>query len=242
MSEPMQTPKSNIEWQAYGRLNYGASNELELGLREWAMLREHLRQYGFEREGVCVEIGCGGGRLTNALAQHMTHVHSLDVSEDRLQRAAALPCAHKCSFHLVSEPVIPLPAASCDLAITTHVLQHIQEKAVSDAYFREMFRVLNAGGVMLVHIPVIGAHGTTGSLRELIFRGAKESAKEVVLTFTRGLMAMGVHKLPWKIDKYRYFEFTETAKFLEGLGFIDIELRILPWDGYHSYVFARKPA
>jgi ubiquinone/menaquinone biosynthesis C-methylase UbiE len=234
-------PKSNIEWQAYGKLDYGASNELEMGIKEWKILREHLRQYGFERTGSCVEIGCGGGRLTNALAQHFDHVHTLDVSEDRLQRAAGLPFAHKCSFHLVSEPVIPLPTSSCDLAITTHVLQHIQEKEVTDAYFREMYRVLNSGGVMLVHIPVVGAHGTTGSIRELVFRRFKESTKEVVLKLTRGLMSLGWYALPWKIDKYRFFSFAETARFLEELGFQEVELRILPWAGYHSYVFAKKP-
>jgi len=231
---------SNIEWQAYAAQDYGASHDLAAGLAEWAMLKSQLRQYGLTDIRVSVEIGCGGGRLTNAIAGDVPEHHALDISQHRVDQARATPNGAKATFHVVSEPAIPLEAGTCDLGVSTHVFQHIESTDVVNRYFAELYRVLRRGGCIMVHIPTIGAHGTTGEWGEVTRRKLKETTKAVVLPLTRLLMRWNVTP-PWRVDFYRYFSFQRLHRELTALGFTDVELRILPWDGGHSYVLARKP-
>lgn len=236
----MKGSRSEIEWRVYGEADYGASHDLSAGLEEWSILRSHLRHYGLDGMSTCVEIGCGAGRLTNALAQDFTIVHALDVSPHRIAQAQRVPNSSNVTFHLVREPIIPLADGVCDLCISTHVLQHIAESEVIEAYLHEMYRVLRPGGCILVHVPVVGAHGMTGSLWEVARRRGKEIVKEVVLAITRQLMRVGCRDLPWKIDQYHVFSFVQLAALLRQLGFVGIELRILPWGGGHAYAFAKR--
>jgi ubiquinone/menaquinone biosynthesis C-methylase UbiE len=233
---------SNTEWQVYAELDYGASHDLLLGLEEWALLKNHLRQYGLDSMSNCVEVGCGGGRLTNALAGEFARVHALDISPNRIEQARKVPNAHKVTFYLVEQPIIPLAANTCDLCISTHVLQHISDISVVEAYFREMFRVLRPGGCILVHVPAIGAHQMTGELIEVARRYGKEFVKHAVLGVTRKLMQLGLRRLPWKIDHYHVFSFVRLKALLTELGFTDVEFRILSWAGGHGYILARKDA
>ena len=233
---------SNIEWQAYAEQDYGASHDLAAGLAEWALLRKHLEQYGLQNMDTCVEVGCGGGRLTNALAGAFENVHALDVAAHRIEQAGKVPNGHKVTFHLVSAPAIPLGAGAADLCVSTHVFQHIADLRVTEAYLSEMFRVLRPGGCIMVHLPVVGAHDMTGEWWEVTRRRLKEGVKEVVLAGTRLLMKGGARRLPWKVDQYHVFSFVKLHRYLSRLGFVDVEMRLLPWAGGHSYFLARKPA
>jgi SAM-dependent methyltransferase len=231
---------SDIEWQTYGELDYGASHDLSLGFEEWSMLKEHLQQVGPDRMRLCVELGCGAGRLTNALAGDFDVVHALDVSPHRLAAASRVPNSKNVTFHSLDKPIIPLADGTCDLCISTHVLQHVSDIQVIENYLREMRRVLRPGAFALIHTPVIGAHGMTGNLNEVILRRGKEVVKEAVLAITRGLMRSGIRRLPWKIDQYHVFSFVQLDAALGRYGFSPVELRILPWAGGHRYVFARN--
>lgn len=235
----LRASRSNIEWQIYGQLDYGASHDLPAGLEEWSLLRSHLQQYGLDEMKTCMELGCGAGRLTNALAQDFAIVHALDISAERITQARSIPNSSKVSFHLLVGPCIPLPDSVCDLCISAHVFQHIADMQVIEAYLYEMHRVLRPNGCILIHIPVIGAHGMTGNLAEVMRGAGKNFLKEGALAFTRMLMRMGFHRLPWKIDQYRTFSFVELNASLCRLGFEGVELRILPWAGGHAYVFGR---
>jgi ubiquinone/menaquinone biosynthesis C-methylase UbiE len=237
----MTTASSNVEWRVYGKLDCGASHDLAAGLAEWRILREHLRQCGLTRMSQCVEIGCGGGRLTNALAGDFSVVHALDVSRDRIEQASAVPNAQNVRFHLVQGPPIPVPADSSDLCISTHVFQHISSTSTIEKYFREIYRVLRPGGLMLVHVPVIGAHGRTGELAEVFARRVKDIAKSLAQPMTRLLFRKGVQPRFLRVANYRIFAWVKLGEFLQKTGFDEVQLRILPWGGWHSYVFARKP-
>jgi ubiquinone/menaquinone biosynthesis C-methylase UbiE len=239
----MKRSRSDIEWRVYGEVDYGASHDLSAGLEEWSLLKSHLRHYGLDGMSTCVELGCGAGRLTNALAQDFAIVHALDVSPHRIAQGQRVPNLSNVTFHLVREPTIPLADGVCDLCISTHVLQHIAETEVIGVYLHEMYRVLRPGGCIILHVPVIGAHGMTGSLWEVARRRGKEIVKELVLAITRQLMRVGSHDLPWKIDQYHVFSFVQLDALLRQLGFVGVELRILPWAGGHAYAFAkRQPA
>ena len=233
---------SNLEWRSYGKRDCGASHDLSAGLAEWAVLKVHLAQYGLRNSSQCVEIGCGGGRLTNALATDFAAVQALDVSHDRIQQASRVPNASKIRFHLVDGPPIPLPDNSCNLAISTHVFQHIARKKTIEEYFKDIYRVLEPEGVMLVHLPVIGAHGRTGELGEVFIRRLKEIVKSIALPVARLFCRFGIAPRILPLATYRVFAWSKVAQFLDETGFDDIQLRILPWGGWHSYVFARKTA
>jgi SAM-dependent methyltransferase len=231
---------SDIEWRVYGELDYGASTDLSAGFQEWSLLKSHLRQIGLDQMHTCMELGCGSGRLTNALAQDFAVVHAFDVSPHRLAITERVPNSKNIVFHLLQTPIIPLPDGTCDLCISTHVLQHVSDLSVVENYFREMSRILRSGGIALIHVPVIGAHDLTGNLSGVALRRGKEIVKEMALAITRGLIRVGVRRLPWKIDQYRVFDFIWLGAALRSCGFNSVELRILPWAGGHSYVFARN--
>jgi 2-polyprenyl-3-methyl-5-hydroxy-6-metoxy-1,4-benzoquinol methylase len=71
-----------------------------------------LRRYGFAdlESKVCVEYGCGLGRMTLALAKVFKRVHGYDISANHLtlaERRATEAGIHNVDFHLCSaDPVI----------------------------------------------------------------------------------------------------------------------------------------
>jgi ubiquinone/menaquinone biosynthesis C-methylase UbiE len=238
----MHQSPSNIEWRAYGKSDYGASDDLALGVREWAILRRQLRQYGLDSYLKAVELGCGNGRLTHSIALQFKAVEALDVSQERLARARQRVDLRNINWCLIDGPPMPAESASADLVVSTHVIQHIANLAVVKEYFAESFRVLRPGGVLLMHIPVAGAHGSTGHLGDVLRRAPKQWVKAVALPLTRALMRAGIERLPWKIDFYRWYDYPWLHATLEGIGFTEVEIRLLPWAGGHSYVLARRAA
>ena len=105
---------------------------------------------GFEprREEVVVDIGCGVGRLTRALAARVGHVYGVDVSREML----ALARLHSPDLHNVvwlhgdGRGLGVLDASSVDGCFSHVVFQHIPDPEVTLGYIREMGRVLRPGG------------------------------------------------------------------------------------------------
>jgi ubiquinone/menaquinone biosynthesis C-methylase UbiE len=226
---------SDLEWQVYAKLDYAASHDLAHGSAEWKVLKRHINQFGASGTLQCVEIGCGAGRLTSALAGDFERVHALDVSQERIEQARCVCDSAVVEFHLVRQAAIPAPPDSTDLCISTHVFQHISDRRVTHAYLTESFRVLRPGACLLIHLPMIGAHGFTGDLLEAFRRLTKETIKRAALPITRLAMRAGL--VPWRIDHYTLFSFVRVRRELEEIGFHDVELRIVR---DHSYVLAHK--
>jgi SAM-dependent methyltransferase len=94
-----------------------------------------------------VEIGCGVGRVTRALAERGATVRAVDVSE----RMLAVACAQ--NAHLGNVEWIlgdgcsldGIPSASADVCHSHVVFQHIPDPAITLGYVREMARVLRPG-------------------------------------------------------------------------------------------------
>jgi ubiquinone/menaquinone biosynthesis C-methylase UbiE/8-oxo-dGTP pyrophosphatase MutT (NUDIX family) len=91
-----------------------------------------------------VEAGCGTGGNTAWLAERVSSVVALDLSDGMLAIARARVAAPHVRFlqHDVTQPW-PLPAASADLVIATLVLEHVEPLA---PFFEQAARVLVAGG------------------------------------------------------------------------------------------------
>ncbi len=97
---------------------------------------------------VVVDIGCGVGRLTRAIAERVARVYALDVSSEMIERARA----HHRELHNVKWIVgdgcslRPLPEASADVCVSHVVFQHIPDPAITLGYVAEIGRVLRPGG------------------------------------------------------------------------------------------------
>lgn len=96
-----------------------------------------------------LEIGCGAGRITRALAGLFGEVHAVDVSGEMIDRArpalAAFPNAHLYRNNGMDLGVVPdLPF---DFALSYLVFQHIPSHQIIENYVREVHRLLRPGGL-----------------------------------------------------------------------------------------------
>ena len=96
-----------------------------------------------------LEIGCGVGRMTRALAATFGEVHGVDVSDEMVRRArgylASAPNAH---VHRNSgTDLMVLGELGFDFACSFIVFQHIPSRAVIDAYVGEVGRLLRPGSL-----------------------------------------------------------------------------------------------
>jgi ubiquinone/menaquinone biosynthesis C-methylase UbiE len=95
-----------------------------------------------------LEIGCGAGRVTRALAELFGEVHAVDVSAEMIAQATAAlsstPNAHVYQNNGMDLSVIPA-GAGFDFAFSSIVFQHIPSREVIESYVREVNRLLKPG-------------------------------------------------------------------------------------------------
>jgi cyclopropane fatty-acyl-phospholipid synthase-like methyltransferase len=105
------------------------------------------------RDWRVLEIGCGVGRLLKPLSRRVKRAVGVDVSEEMLRRARDY-CARSSNveLHRTDGRLEFLPADSFDFVFSHIVFQHLPRKAYVEAYFREAFRVLVAGGIFRVQV------------------------------------------------------------------------------------------
>jgi SAM-dependent methyltransferase len=96
-----------------------------------------------------IEIGCGAGRITRALAKLFGEVHAVDVSGEMVAQArqalAATPNASV--YQNNGKDLAVLPAGPYDFAFSTIVFQHIPSRDVIYSYVREIHRLLRPGAL-----------------------------------------------------------------------------------------------
>jgi len=96
-----------------------------------------------------LEIGCGVGRVTRALANLFGEVHAVDVSGEMVERArkalASFPNAHVYQNNGMDLSIIP--GGDYDFAFSTIVFQHIPSRDVIENYVREVARLLRPGAL-----------------------------------------------------------------------------------------------
>ena len=128
----------------------------KIGAQQVNMLIGELQKRGFEPAGKKVlEIGCGTGRQTRALAEMFGEVVAIDVSGEMIQQASSLNSDLKnVSFIETSgRDLSEFSDNSFDLVYSYIVLGHIPEKEIVDNYFREFYRVLQEGGSFIIELP-----------------------------------------------------------------------------------------
>jgi ubiquinone/menaquinone biosynthesis C-methylase UbiE len=96
-----------------------------------------------------LEIGCGAGRITRALAGVFGEVHAVDVSGEMIAQArqalSAFPRVQLYRNNGMDLNVIP--DVPFDFAFSTLVFQHIPSYPIIESYVREVHRLLHPGGL-----------------------------------------------------------------------------------------------
>ncbi len=96
-----------------------------------------------------IEIGCGAGRVTRALAEIFGEVHAVDVSGEMVELARealrGMPNAHVYQNNGMDLGVIP--PGVYDFAFSSIVFQHIPSRQIIENYVREVHRLLRPGAL-----------------------------------------------------------------------------------------------
>lgn len=169
---------------------------------------------------VCVDLGCGGGRLALELARRGATVTGVDVSASMIERLRSQ--AQREGLTLVKGIVTPIerltmPAGSVDLVISNYALHHLRDEEKARVV-RAAYTWLRPGG-KLVNADFMMGRGATAQDREII-------ASKIKIMATKGLPGY------WRILKNagRYLlrlherPITPEAwiRLYEGAGFADM--------------------
>lgn len=101
-----------------------------------------------------LEIGCGAGRVTRALAGVFGEVHAVDVSGEMIAqaRAAVAGQANVFLYQNNGMDLSVVPEVPFDFAFSVIVFQHIPSREVIESYFREVARLLRPGALFKVQV------------------------------------------------------------------------------------------
>ncbi len=135
------------------------------------------------RRGVCVEVGCGPGRMTGVLAERFDRVVAVDVSEGMLERARSVVTEPNVDFRVVAgDRLETVEDAIADTLICYLVLQHLPERRAVLRYLEEFARALSPEGRAFVQLPVMD-----DGIRPRTWRLVRRVAVPVSALFRRGV-------------------------------------------------------
>jgi cyclopropane fatty-acyl-phospholipid synthase-like methyltransferase len=96
-----------------------------------------------------LEIGCGAGRVTRALARFFGEVHAVDVSGEmvRLAKLALQDHPNASVYQNNGQDLTVVPEIPFDFAFSSIVFQHIPSREIIENYVREVHRLLRPGAL-----------------------------------------------------------------------------------------------
>ncbi len=109
--------------------------------------------------GVALDIGCGLGRLSRALARRFDRVQAVDISPVMISGARSFtppPPANVTFSVCPGDGSLPIETRSIDFAFSYLVFQHLPSVALIGAYLRDLARVLTPRG--LAQLQFNGTH------------------------------------------------------------------------------------
>jgi SAM-dependent methyltransferase len=112
--------------------------------------QENIFQHKDPREMRVLEIGCGAGRITRALANLFGDVHAVDISGEMAARAKESLRDHPNAYVYQNNGIdlSPIPAGqSFDFAFSLYVFQHIPSYEIIESYISEVSRLLRPGAL-----------------------------------------------------------------------------------------------
>ena len=148
--------RENAMWFIHSVLDFEHTDETEFWASGEDNLDRTLAVFGLtiEANDDVVEIGCGIGRITRAIARRARHVTGVDVSDEMVERGrraladldnVELLVGNGRDLHGIAD-------ASADVVYSFIVFQHIPDPSVTCGYVAEIGRVLRRGGWALFQI------------------------------------------------------------------------------------------
>jgi 2-polyprenyl-3-methyl-5-hydroxy-6-metoxy-1,4-benzoquinol methylase len=140
------------------------------GSNESTRLQSMLMSHDFDstESKICVEYGCGVGRVTSPLARMFKEVYAYDVSSTHLEIARARAEFTNIEFVLCTHNIFRTGLQKCDFFYSNIVLQHnpppLIQKLISIA-----LEALRPGGIAIFQVPTY-ASGYSFSIREYLDR------------------------------------------------------------------------
>ncbi len=141
----MHLPDGSVTFQERGFVS-APSPTMLLARHNFELARIHVELQEVHARHT-LEIGCGFGRLSMAIASHSDSHTAIDINEDAL--AAARTCYPDIDFRSGGALSLPFPDNYFDLAVTWTVLQHIRPTMIDKAA-AEIRRVLAPGVIVLI--------------------------------------------------------------------------------------------
>ena len=110
---------------------------------------ENICQGKAQREMRVLEIGCGAGRVTRALAKLFGEVHGVDVSGEMVRQAklALQDRSNAFVYQNNGKDLTVVPPREFDFAFSSIVFQHIPSRDIIENYVREVGRLLRRGAL-----------------------------------------------------------------------------------------------
>lgn len=97
---------------------------------------------------IVLDIGCGAGILTNALAKEGHQVHGIDLSSSSLEIAAKYDSTKRVSYRQANAYSLPYSDQKFDVVCAMDVLEHVEDPSL---LISEASRVLKPGGLFFFH-------------------------------------------------------------------------------------------
>ena len=144
---------NNQLYDTYGDRWYSAYDDPVALLRAesktkvpWVL--EKLTAAGISRGASLLDVGCGGGFLSNALAEKDFTVTGVDISADSLLVAARHDRTGRARYVHGDAYALPFPDRSFAIVTAMDFLEHVEDPARA---IREISRVLQPGGLFFYH-------------------------------------------------------------------------------------------
>lgn len=187
-SDPADRSRDVLEWMRADwdqRAHSNARHYIATGCETWtdddffASGRECVEQQILtDMENICgprnpkdlriLEIGCGAGRLTQALAHVFGEVHGVDISGQMISQGREnlkkLGIANAHLYHNNGQDLSVIPSWPFHFAFSWITFQHIPSKDVIESYIREVHRLLVPGSLFKFQtqgFPLTGANHDT---------------------------------------------------------------------------------
>jgi SAM-dependent methyltransferase len=126
--------------------------------------------------GLVVDVGCGTGRVTEALVAAGRSVIAVDHSPEMLRVTARKVAAERVAIVRADVRRLPISDGACDAVVCSGVLHHVRDW---ELVLHEAARVLRPGGVLVVREPNAGyAERAFGPIERFLARVAGVRAKE----------------------------------------------------------------
>ena len=212
------------------------------GKSDWNDFKSRWDRYGHVHYDSVVEIGCGGGRITNQLAKCFDRIFAVDVSPGMMEFASNRLRRDNIEWILVEDSGLPLDDESVSAVFSCQTFQHFASEDVIWSYLQEAFRVVRPGGTIMIHMPVHFLPIANKTLSNLISKlyPAIVLFASFKAAIARWLMRFGAkpHMHMISVEHHRVFQK------LRDIGYVNVDIVAFVMRSFpsmHTCVLATKP-